>query len=772
MRNPNCDLCPLHAGAKTVCLWGNGAPDARVVVVGQNPGQNEDREGRPLIGASGKVLDQLLADAGLDRQTDVYVTNAVKCVTSMNREPSASEAKRCRPYLDDELAGLRPKVIITLGNTALKAVTGQSGITKKRGQFLEREGVPVVPTFHPAYALKQGGSPDIIEKMKSDFMRAATFVNPPPSRDLVWEWGSPDTDPHDYNSLIWSFDIETNGKDIGDPAFRIIMLGIDDGRTRVIYREEYVRFGYARMQKAFHQHHVRLWGHNSIGFDAEGLSRKHGFYLPVDDTMILAHVIDENAPLSLEAQACTQLGVPNWKQQVTWEWDKMTDTDVLRCADYNAEDVRNTRELAYKLIGRATEQKLDRAYEITKQATIVFDHHANWNGVAINLPKLRKLKDELRANALDASLKFEQIVGHPVNLGSPQQVAQVLYKELGFTPVRFTETGAPSTDKFSIKTLKLAETFGGPQDKAAQALDALLACRTNDKLASSLEAYESKTSPNGRLYFHTYTWRTTTGRTTADQGFQLWPHDPRVRELLTASPGNVLIEADYAQLQMRLAAEISRSPQMLKIFQDGIDPHTLLAARLTGKEMSAVTKEERYFAKPCNFGLLFGAEPYTLRKQALEDYDLAISEYDARRAHDIFHETYCLEPYYASVAKELRENGFVRDPLGGIRHLPNIYASDPKLREEALRQAINYKIQRFEVYIAFLALWGAYCASLRIVAFLHDAIYIEVLREEAAAAQETLRRVMVEGVPRVLAERYDYRLAIPLDIDLKVRGEL
>lgn len=763
MRNPTCELCALHATCKTVCLWGEGPKDARVVVVGQNPGQQEDRAERPFINA-------LLGDAGLDRASDVYVTNAVKCATPANRKPSAAEAKKCREYLDRELDSLRPKVIITLGDTALKAVTGLTGVTKRRGQFLERGGVPVIATFHPAYALKNGGSPQIIEQMKTDFLRAATFVNPPLVRNLAWEYGNAETDPHDYKTPIWAYDIETNGREFNDPLFKIIMLGIDDGTRRVVYPEKLVGLGYKRMFNAYHKYNVRLWGHNSIGFDAEALAHVFGAYVPSDDTMILAHIVDENAPLSLEAQACTQLGVPNWKQQVTWEWDSMSDLDVERCATYNAEDIANTRDLAIALIGKAHSQGLDRAYEITKQATIVFDHHVNHQGIALDLPRARTLKDKLRATALDAALKFEQIVGHPVNLGSPQQVAKALYTELGFTPVRYTDTGAPSTDKYSIKTLKLAESFGGPQDRAAQALDALLTCRTNDKLASMIDAYETKCNADGRLYFETKTWTTVTGRTTANQGFQQFPHDPRVRGLLTATPGNVLIEADYAQLQMRLAAEVSRSPKMMQVFHDGIDPHTLLASRLVGKPMEDVTKEERYFAKPCNFGLLFGAEPYTLRKQALEDYDLVIPEGDARRAHDIFHETYELEPYYAATAKELREHGFVRDPLGGIRHLPNIYANDQKLREEALRQAINYKIQRFEVYLAFLALWGVYCAGLRIVAFLHDAIYVECRADQSEHTQAVLRRIMVEGVPAVLASRYDYRLAIPLDVDLKVRA--
>lgn len=764
-RNPSCEQCALHAGCKTVCLWGEGPLDARVVVVGQNPTGQDDSAGRPFVGPSGKLLDQLLSEAGIDRTSDVYVTNAVKCMTPNNREPSPAETKKCKPYLDAELDRLRPKVIITLGNTALKAVTGKTGVTKQRGNFLERNGVPVISAFHPAYALR---SPQFIGELKADFLRAATFLNPIPPGDIAWQYGGDDTE-HDYDQPVWAFDIETNGKELDDPALEVLMLGVNDGRTITVYVGANIKRGYEKLVLAA-QRGIRIWGHNSIGFDCEVLYKKYGIYFYSDDTMILSHCIDENAPLGLEAQCCTNCGVKPWKKQVTWEWARMSADELRQAATYNAEDCHNTMLLVKHHVRKGRELGIDKTYEITQRATQVFDHSVNRNGIAINLPALRHLKDELRCNALDAQMKFEQIVGHQVNLGSYKQVGQVLYNEMGLPVRRYTDTGQPATDEYTIKTLKLdVKEFGGFKPEAEQALDALLKCRENTKLASMLSAYEEKTAADGRLYFNTFTWRTTTGRTTADQGFQQWPHDKRVRGLLTAPEGWKLIEIDYAQLQMRLAAEVSQSPSMTAIFREGIDPHTFMAARLTGKIMADVTSEERYVAKPVNFGLLFGGDDYTLQKQALLDYDLVLTREEAKRFSDIFHETMQLEPWYARVATELKANGCVRAPLGAIRHLPNIYAGDSKMRVEALRQAINFPVQNFEVMIAYIALWETFRRGLRIVAFLHDAIYLEVPDDYVPTATKIAREVMVSEVPRILSERYDLRLAIPLDVDIKVK---
>ena len=150
-----CTRCPLSQ-SRTQVVWADGNLDSDVMIIGEAPGFHEDQEGRPFVGAAGKLLDRLLGDVGLDR-TQVAIVNVLKCRPPGNREPLPSEIETCKPYLQAQLAYMQPKVIVTLGNFATRFILEeQVGITKARGRRYLRKGSVVVPTFHPAAALRGG----------------------------------------------------------------------------------------------------------------------------------------------------------------------------------------------------------------------------------------------------------------------------------------------------------------------------------------------------------------------------------------------------------------------------------------------------------------------------------------------------------------------------------------------------------------------------------------------------------------------------------------
>jgi uracil-DNA glycosylase len=168
-----CTLCRLAQG-RTQVVFGEGDPQADLMVVGEGPGREEDLQGRPFVGRSGQLLDKLLLEeAGLERR-QVYIGNTVKCRPPDNRDPLPDELSACRSYLDQQIELIRPVVILTLGNFASKALLGTTeGITKLRGRsypFPGPSGAVVVPTFHPAAALRGGG--EVVAKMRADFVRA------------------------------------------------------------------------------------------------------------------------------------------------------------------------------------------------------------------------------------------------------------------------------------------------------------------------------------------------------------------------------------------------------------------------------------------------------------------------------------------------------------------------------------------------------------------------------------------------------------------------
>jgi DNA polymerase len=165
-----CQRCPL-AATRSNTVFGMGNADADLMFVGEAPGAEEDRQGKPFVGRAGKLLDQLLSEIGMDRKNDAFIANVLKSRPPGNRDPHPDEIDACKPYLMRQIQLIEPRVICTLGNFATKLLTGSPvGITRVRGTPQEREvaGVPVLlyPLFHPAAALR---TPAVLEQLRGDF---------------------------------------------------------------------------------------------------------------------------------------------------------------------------------------------------------------------------------------------------------------------------------------------------------------------------------------------------------------------------------------------------------------------------------------------------------------------------------------------------------------------------------------------------------------------------------------------------------------------------
>src|SRR5262249_34684910 len=150
---------------------GTGDPTADLLFVGEGPGAEEDKQGLPFVGRSGQLLDKLmLEEIGITRDR-CYIANVVKCRPPGNRDPEPDEIDTCRPYLDEQVELLDPKVVVTLGKFSSQLLLeSKVGITKLRGQSYPYRGGVLIPTLHPAYALRGGGAP--MAQMRADFVRA------------------------------------------------------------------------------------------------------------------------------------------------------------------------------------------------------------------------------------------------------------------------------------------------------------------------------------------------------------------------------------------------------------------------------------------------------------------------------------------------------------------------------------------------------------------------------------------------------------------------
>ncbi|HDP95705.1 MAG TPA: uracil-DNA glycosylase [Candidatus Aminicenantes bacterium] len=156
----SCTRCSLHQ-TRRQSVPGEGAPKPLILFVGEGPGEQEDREGRPFVGKAGQLLDRLIQRMGHSRES-VFIGNIVKCRPPGNRDPNDSEVEACLPYLYQQIDLLSPRVIVCLGKVAANRLLGNhAAISRMRGRIFSFKGIPVVPTFHPSYILHQRGKESI-----------------------------------------------------------------------------------------------------------------------------------------------------------------------------------------------------------------------------------------------------------------------------------------------------------------------------------------------------------------------------------------------------------------------------------------------------------------------------------------------------------------------------------------------------------------------------------------------------------------------------------
>ncbi len=174
-----CQRCPNLCKSRTQVVFGSGNQQAEILFIGEAPGAEEDTQGIPFCGMSGKVLQELLASINLTRD-DVFITNTILCRPENNRNPQKEEVENCRERLDTLIQIMKPKVIVTIGNFATERILGRKGITSLRGKIfpltINSQEVNVIPVIHPANLLYNGRNPEILRQMKDDFQVIASVI--------------------------------------------------------------------------------------------------------------------------------------------------------------------------------------------------------------------------------------------------------------------------------------------------------------------------------------------------------------------------------------------------------------------------------------------------------------------------------------------------------------------------------------------------------------------------------------------------------------------
>lgn len=486
-------------------------------------------------------------------------------------------------------------------------------------------------------------------------------------------------------------------------------------------------------------------------FDTLFIEHKTGLKIPIDeDVMLMGTAFDLAAEHGLKKMAQTYLGVPDWdisKKEKLWGNNKTV-------VPYLKLDVRYAWELFQFFSKQMTSQQMKIYFLLLRPAYRMY-RDVEKNGLYIDLEALEEVKKKY--NKEENRLLKELNRHYEINWNSSTQVANVLFEKEGLPVISRTPKGAPSTaadvlKELSMKGYEIPKLLLQYKDVATR--NKMFLNRWKD------DSYKSRIHPNFNLT------NVVSGRTScSDPNLQQVPRTKDIRGLFSGSPGRILFEADYSQLELRIAAHYAKEKTMLRIYTEGGDIHTETAKLFTnGREP---TKEERGKAKAVNFGFLYGMQAKKFVKYALDSYSQVFTQAEASHIRDLFFAKYArLLPWHKEQEDLCDMQGGVSNLFGRFRKLPLIYSSNKWERASAARRAINTPVQGSGSDLLISAATQIN-KELKGVAWIgatvHDSIIGECREEDKDYVDETIRRIMKH--PKVLDD-FGVNLLVPLDVDI------
>lgn len=774
----SCDKCTLAETAQHVCLMGRGRVPCNVMIIGEAPGRREDDIGKPFQGPAGFLLEEILHDNKHTRG-NVYITNVVRCRPPKNRTPKIKEIKACSHWMAKEFRLVKPKFIMLMGNSALKAVPefAKSKITKVRGQVKKIDlgygPVYCMATFHPAACLPgrdtgRGGKKG--PSFRVDFANFFRLVKEgKPKKDLGLRCMIVKSHD-DFNKMIEdislegtiSYDLETMGL---NPFLRnkhIVMaaLGLRDKQWILPLYHPKSPFKTHRSRQMVMDilgealQGKKLVAHNGK-FDLLWTLEEYNVRLKLKfDTMIAHALLDENSLHGLKYLSSLYFGVPEYGIDVNE--DAIFSHSLKSLAKYAALDVFYTRKLSYYFEEKLSEDsQLHKFYH--KLLLPAYDMFVDIEKTGVYLDKpalvdaIRKCKKDLASSKNWLDERFPDI-----NWNSPKQVGELFFKQLKLPIIKKTAKGNPSTDESVLLELKAADH---------EVAKSLLAYRAAQKQFTFVKSWTEKAIAY-RMH-PSFKFLTVTGRLSCQEpNLQQVPRDSSLRSVISAPPEYDFVEADFSQIELRIAAMYSNDPMMKHVFQTGGDIHRETALIFTHD----VKGEDRKKAKAVNFGLIYRMGWRKLQLYAKEKYDVILSDSEAQNIWQQFFTKYSYLPkWHRKQIRLVRANGMVRHPLGRIRHLPEIHSPDEMQQAAAERQAINSPVQGFGSdfnLAAALAIHKRFPPYLvKITGTVHDSCLLWIKKDHTIELLPKIKELM-EYPPAV--KKLGLQLTVPIVVNFKI----
>ena len=465
----------------------------------------------------------------------------------------------------------------------------------------------------------------------------------------------------------------------------------------------------------------------------------------VHDTLLQSYVFESHKAHDMDSMALRHLGYTTipfsdvcGKGAGQLCFDQV---ELERATEYAGEDSDITLRLHQTMLPHVEKDKgLTFIYEHIELPTSVVLHKIERNGVLIDGALLDLQSRELGARIMELEQKAYELAEGPFNLGSPKQIGEIFFGKLKLPVIKKTPTGAPSTDEEVLQ--KLAEDFPLPK--------VLLEYRGLSKLKSTYTDKLPKmvNRATGRVHTNYAQAVAVTGRLSSNEpNLQNIPirtaEGRRIREAFIAGPGNVIVSADYSQIELRIMAHISGDEAMLRAFSEGEDIHRATAAEVFGVPAAEVQSEQRRYAKVINFGLIYGMSAFGLASNLGVDRSAAqsyIDKYFARFSG--------VRQYMEDTRMQAKARGYVETVFGRRLWLPEINSPNGPRRQGAERAAINAPMQGTAadlIKLAMIAVQGWLEESrlaTRMVMQVHDELVLEVPQDELELVKVKLPALM------------------------------
>lgn len=782
----SCNDCSLCAFSDPSCIWGTGNPKAKIMVINSYASEMDEEEGAAVMPSS---LVERLKSLGVDPK-EVYYTNAIKCACPKGTKYKVGDIKKCKVHLDKEIAEVKPEYILILGAQALKA-TVDGSITELNGVMVEKDGIKYLPSYSPGIVYRDPGKAPFVDKAMNNFkaMMEGNLEGLPEldiriiSTMRQLRRAFKHLKENDYLHL--SYDIESTGLVRFEDDINLFGFGNDQVQYIIPLEARYSPLRGAKLaQRKLISTTIKWLNRNASDliagngkFDDLFLKYKFGVKPNITfDVVLASHILNENTPNGVKENAVLECNAPDWDVDKDLKTGKYSTKEKYQeYLTYLGYDIY----YEYKLF-RVFRKKLKQDKSLMKlfyhlyMPGIIAYETVEEHGVYIYPQQFKQVRKHLEAERGKIEKRLFEMAGHEVNWNSTAQIQKLLYDELGLPVIERTESGAPSTGEATLNQLR---------DKHPIIEEILKYRAVNIQISHFIDGWINRMC--GRRLFPNFKLHgTVTGRTSCtDPNLQQVPRDPIIRNLVGAPDGWSVVEIDYSQAELRIAAIMSGDETMKRIYQTGGDIHTHTYEMITGEKVSDdkyIRKEQRKKAKSVNFGFVYGMGWKKFKDYARDTYGVSLTEEEAEQWRKKFFEAYPALPKWHSKQRRIVQSlGQVRSPIGRLRRLPDIYSTDKSKKAEAERQSINSPVQGFGSDLTILGMSEIMGTSYYsnpenaldrskffVIGTVHDATLFEVRNDYLMEFCPKAKAILEN--PEALSRVFHFETDVPIVADVAV----